>query len=132
MFVPVRFVEVDELMHSRMVNWSEWVLIRRAHGHCDSAEWQYKPERIADTDQRRKELTRDFLDSSDAVRIERAISSWTFPHQWRQVIKCHYVHRMPTGVCCRNFGVRRRDLGAHIGMVIRALKNRLVAYAEEA
>lgn len=125
MWVPARFLEVDESIHARLLNWSEWIYERRPQGHCRSIEWRYIPERIADNDQRRAEQIEAFIDHRDALLVERTVSAPAFPLQERQLLKCHYVTRVRPEVCCRRHGIRFRDYGTAIARAAMILRNRL-------
>lgn len=125
MWIPVRYIEVDEQIHGRLMNWSEWIFERHPQGHCRSIEWRYMPERIADNDQRRAEQIERFIDHADALMLERTIAAPTFPIKERSILKCHYVTRERPEVCCRRHGLRFRDIGAYIGRAVLILRNRL-------
>ena len=120
-----RYIEVDAIIHDRLLNWAEWVIDRRRNGHCKSIEWRYLPERIADNEERRKELTRVPVDSQDAAIIERCISGITFPAKQRAVLKCYYINRAPKEICCRKLGIRFNAFGLELGRAASIVRNRL-------
>lgn len=125
MWLPLRYQEVDEQIHARLMNWSEWIFERKPQGHCRSIEWRYVPERISDNDQRRAEQTEHFIDRADALLLERAIVALTFPVKERALLKCHYVVRMRPEACCRQCGIRFREYGTALGRATWILRNRL-------
>jgi hypothetical protein len=122
---PHRYDGVDETIHERLVNWSEWIIVRQSYGHCRSIEWRYVPERISDNEERRQELTRIIIDVDDAATVERAITGWTFPRKPRSILRCHYVARLRREQCCRANGIRLAQFSFELGRAAMILSNRL-------
>jgi hypothetical protein len=122
---PHRYDEVAETIHERLLNWSEWIVVRRSYGHCRSIEWRYVPERIADNEERRQQLTRIIIDVADAATVEKSITGWTFPRKARAILRCHYVARLRREECCRANGIRFAKFGVELGRAAMILANRL-------
>ena len=122
---PIRPDTIDETMHERLINWSEWVIVRRNYGHCGSIEYRYVPERISDPDERRKEQIRIRIDVNDAQQLERTIAASLFPKRHRIVLKAYYVHRLRKREICIKLGMRFADFSRFIGEAAIILTNRL-------
>ena len=114
---------VDECMDARLDDWAFWVTRRgMVVGRARSAEGHYRPERVADEEQRQ---ARRVVDEVDALMIERALTSTDFPVMARQLLVGWYVLHANRKQICRKLGVPASQCEERMGWAARILENRL-------
>ena len=110
-----------ETTKERLDNWKKWARTSRHYRVTPSLEGRYKcppswhpPE------------PKVFVDTLDAVIIEKALVSPSFPKKSRDIIKYAYIESAkPIDIACRRIGINKRNFDEDLETAIRMLHNRL-------
>ena len=110
-----------ETTRERLENWKKWA---RTSRHCritPSLEGRYKAPPTWHAPE-----PKVFIDTLDAVVIEKALVNPSFPRKSRELIKYAYIESgKPIDIACRKIGINKRNFDEDLETAIRMLHNRL-------
>lgn len=108
-------------LQNRLHNWARWAKVRPHYATCKSLEGRYQAPPTWHAPE-----PKVFVDTLDAVVIEKAITNPSFPKKAREVIKYSFltpfIHPMKI---CRKLGIRNGDIESELRVAINMLENRL-------
>ena len=114
-------MQAIEHTKQRLDNWSKWARTSRHYRVTPSLEGRYKcPPSWHPRE------PKVFIDTLDAVVIEKALVNPSFPRKSRELIKYAYIESgKPIDVACRKIGINKRNFDDELQTAIRMLHNRL-------
>ena len=98
----------DDALEALLESWSRWATGARVrHGHCGSAEGLYRPERVADDEQRQPTIRLYSL--VEIQRCERAVVA--LPASYRLLVAYIWLRNWPPPMSMRRAKVQPLSRG---------------------
>lgn len=105
----------------RLDNWKKCYRDRKHYRVTPSLEGRYKPPPSWHPPEPKL-----FVDTLDAVIVEKALVNPSFPKKARALIVYSYMHPfIPLPIACRKIGINQRHFEAELKTAVNILHNRL-------
>ena len=110
-----------ETTRERLENWKKWARTSRHYRITPSLEGKYRPPPSWHPPE-----PKIYVDSLDALIVEKALVNPSFPRKSRELIKYAYIESgKPIDIACRKIRINKRNFDEDLETAIRMLHNML-------